>query len=702
MAVKLEHPSADELAPWRLDERVRAALVAGRIAMWDWDPASDAITGSEMIEALLGLRPGEAWRTGAQAASLLHPEDRDSHRALVESAVRAGGGWHNEFRIVRPVDGTVAWVEERAQAVRDPRTGQTRFVGVLCDITERKDVEEALRASESRQALLLQLGDKVAALGDPYETMTFACEALARELRLASAQFGLVDTDEGSAEVVASFNDGRLPRIVPGHRFRMGPQESAWAEVLRAGHELFRDEESGSSAFFGDIPNEVGAHAGFAIPLMHGGRLVACLAGATPGRREWAEGERMLLREVAQRLWVAYDRAQAQWALRAWEERLQRAFSIDTVGVLFFNLAGPVIAANAAFERMSGYTREELLQTQWQELTPPDFRGVTLRAAAQLATRGEAPPYEKQLVRKDGSRWWGLFAPRRLTGKGTDSECVEFVLDINERKRVEEELRYAREQLEARVDDRTRDLATANESLRGQISERLLAEKERRELQRRLVNAQEAERRRIARELHDQLGQQVSALTFKLAMLRRDARLAAEMREEIERLEKIAAETDSQLDFLVWKLRPTALDDLGLGPALADYVSEWSKHFGIEARIQSVGFTGRRLDAEVETVLYRIAQEALNNVAKHAHAKLVTVGLERTAKAVSLVIRDDGEGFELIQPRKSETRGLGLVSMRERAELVGGEVAVHSEPGKGTSVAVLVPLSTGRANRRSP
>ena len=133
------------------------------------------------------------------------------------------------------------------------------------------------------------------------------------------------------------------------------------------------------------------------------------------------------------------DRRRTEEALRASEERFRRAMGIGTVGVLFFRLDGRITDANAAFERMSSYARDELLALKgWEVLTPPEFMGATARAAAELAERGKTAPYEKQMVRKDGSRWWGLFAPTRLSGSGRDSQCVEFVIDVTERKRAEE------------------------------------------------------------------------------------------------------------------------------------------------------------------------------------------------------------------------------------------------------------------------
>ena len=142
----------------------------------------------------------------------------------------------------------------------------------------------------------------------------------------------------------------------------------------------------------------------------------------------------------------------ADAALRESDERLRKAISVQNVGVLFFKLDGHILDANGALERMSGYTAEEMRRiTDWAQLTPPEFMDVTRRAAAELAERGVTAPYEKQWIRKDGSRFWGLFSPTRLSGSGSESECVEFTIDITESKRAEEQLRMHRQLLETMV-----------------------------------------------------------------------------------------------------------------------------------------------------------------------------------------------------------------------------------------------------------
>ena len=137
------------------------------------------------------------------------------------------------------------------------------------------------------------------------------------------------------------------------------------------------------------------------------------------------------------------ERKRAEAAVEAAQERRRKALSIETVGRLIFKLDGRILEANAAFERMSGYSIDELRAIDGNVLTPPEYAAMTARAAEELATVGKTAAYEKEMIRKDGSRWWGLFAPTRVAGQGRESECVEFIIDITHNKEIEQELREA-------------------------------------------------------------------------------------------------------------------------------------------------------------------------------------------------------------------------------------------------------------------
>ena len=219
-----------------------------------------------------------------------------------------------------------------------------------------------------------------------------------------------------------------------------------------------------------------------------------------------------------------------------------------------------------------------------------------------------------------------------------------------------------------------------------------LAALEVRDLLRRLVSVQEEERRRIAREIHDQMGQQLTALRMNLEALRLKAQKSKALAGEVEKSERLAGEIDQSVDFLTWQLRPAVIDHVGFPGALDELVRAWSKRVGIPAESRAIGRDSYSLPMDTVTNLYRIAQESLQNIHKHAHASHVSVVLEVRDHRATLIVEDDGRGFA-ITDTPGDTHHLGLVSMRERALLMGGELEIESTPGNGTTVFVRVPIS---------
>ena len=204
-----------------------------------------------------------------------------------------------------------------------------------------------------------------------------------------------------------------------------------------------------------------------------------------------------------------------------------------------------------------------------------------------------------------------------------------------------------------------------------------------------LVTTQEDERRRIAREIHDHVGQQLTVLRLKLEEVKNMCE--GDICERIDEVEEITRRLDSEVDFLAWELRPASLDDLGLRASLENFVREWSRHTGIAVDFHAAGMSRTRLDFEIETNLYRIAQEALNNIYKHANATSVSVLLEKRKNTISLIIEDNGVGFNP-QDKRNRSKGIGLTGMSERAKIGGGTLEIESKKGKGTTVFARVPV----------
>ncbi|MFN2452723.1 MAG: PAS domain S-box protein [Pyrinomonadaceae bacterium] len=235
----------------------------------------------------------------------------------------------------------------------------------------------------------------------------------------------------------------------------------------------------------------------------------------------------------------------------------------------------------------------------------------------------------------------------------------------------------------------------ATQSIIRDITERVRAREERMSLQVRLAAAQEDERRRISRELHDQMGQYLPSLMLGLKALETAGTTGQPATADIlARLQDLAAHIACDVHNLSRDLRPTALDDFGLQVALASYTEEWAERHGITVDFYSSGLTGERLAPHVEISLYRIAQEALTNILKHARAHHASVILERTSKEISLLIEDDGQGFDADAVLETPVinRRLGLLGMQERVALAGGSLTIESAPDSGTTIIVRLPV----------
>ena len=264
---------------------------------------------------------------------------------------------------------------------------------------------------------------------------------------------------------------------------------------------------------------------------------------------------------------------------------------------------------------------------------------------------------------------------------------------LEEQRRTERELRQAHEQLADRakqlqtlVELRTAKLAKSNERLRHEMDEREA-------LRRKLLHAQEEERRRIARELHDQMGQNLTALNVGLKSLL-DGQSRSGLGSRVQHLQELATQTARDLHRVAVELRPAALDDLGLVKAIRALIETWSTRYRIDVDFEAGQYKGAGVSSEIETILYRIIQEALNNVAKHSGATRVALVLRRTEEQVQAIIEDDGRGFEARGTSQSGNGSgrLGLLGIRERLGIVGGDFKIESAPKRGATLFVRIPI----------
>jgi signal transduction histidine kinase len=221
-----------------------------------------------------------------------------------------------------------------------------------------------------------------------------------------------------------------------------------------------------------------------------------------------------------------------------------------------------------------------------------------------------------------------------------------------------------------------------------------------RHLSHRILQAQEEERKRISRDLHDQVAQALVGINVHLEALSQEAAISSKgLKSKIARTQRLVEKSVNVVHRFARELRPPVLDDLGLIPALHSFLKDFTKMTGI--RIHFTSFTSspiRELDSAASTVLYRLVQEALTNVARHAQARHVNIALQKVTGAIQLAITDDGKGFDAqrVLFGNSQNR-LGVLGMRERVQMIGGQCSLESAPGKGTTVCAVIPLRTRAA-----
>ncbi|HKV80661.1 MAG TPA: CheR family methyltransferase [Candidatus Sulfotelmatobacter sp.] len=397
------------------------------------------------------------------------------------------------------------------------------------------------------------------------------------------------------------------------------------------------------------------------------------------------------------------ERKNAEEALRSREERLRLLVesSLD-YAIMTLDAQGNFDSWNPAAANIFGYSPTEIVGQPFHTIFTAEDK-ATGQDRMELATaeqKGKSVN-ERWHVRKDGTRLY-LSGVMVLINDKSGKGFAKIARDLTKEHIAKIELAKSKEELDIRVRERTEELASANSQLRREISEHDRLEQQRVDLVRRIVGTQEEERRRISRELHDQLGQLLTALRLRIESLKKQTD-SDKSRQDVQELVESTKHLEAEIDFLAWELRPTMLDDLGLEITLGNYVREWSEHTGIPVTFHAQGLGNHRLTWLLETNLYRIAQEGLNNIAKHSGATKAEILLERRQNDVVLILEDNGRGFAPEGNSKTGGRDLGLAGIRERAQLMSGTIEIESADGKGTTLFTRLPAQfatdDGNANQ---
>lgn len=720
------------------EQRTRITLEAAELATWEWNLETGEVLWNEQHFRLFGMKPRKNPMTTEDFYRHVHPDYRTYVTDKLKKSVENKVPFDVEFRALLDDDGT-RWMSGYGRVTEIDNKGETRkMCGVMFDITERKIAADALR---NNQEMFYTLVEKA-----PFGVYLIDSDFCLRQVNNgARAVFNNIEPLIGrdfaeilhiiweepfASDVIKRFQN----TLQTGESFISPPiiEKRANIEEIEAYdwqiHRItFPDGNFGVVCYFYDLSKQKRLEAAVReseerfSKAFNSSPLVLTISSLTTGKlievndtfynvtgytRKDVIGKTTLdlglwknpterdteLEEVRQMghlrnheyifqtksgkeiigllaaekieiggeqfaLTVIQDitiQKRAEQALRESEERLRDLIeSITEYSIFTTTLDGTIDSWNTGAQRIFGFTETEAIGHSAKIIfTPEDNQKNAAEKEMQTALKQGRAADERFHMRSDGTRFYvsGVLMPLIRNGK-----AAGFV-------------KIARD-----------------------LTQQIVAEKNQhdKEMLQKLVKAQEDERRRIARDLHDELGQQLTGLRLKLEHLRKVTK-QANISQTIDEIQSIAKGIDEGVDFIAWELRPTTLDDLGLSAALKKYVKEWSDFSKIKAELSIVGRKKIRLLPEVETNLYRITQEALNNVHKHAAAKKVEVVFtERNNKRI-LIISDDGKGFDP-ESKIKENKGLGLVGMQERAVLIGGNLEIESEEGKGTTIYVHVP-----------
>ncbi|HEV3444201.1 MAG TPA: PAS domain S-box protein [Gemmataceae bacterium] len=689
------------------DERFRRYFELGLIGMAITSPAKGCLEVNEEICGILGYTRDELLQK--TWPEMTHPDDLAADVAEFNRVMSGEiDGYRMDKRWLRK-DGRVIDTIIAVKGVRGTNGAVDYLVTLLQDITERKQAEEQLRRSEERLAAKLagmkRLQEVSTRLVSDGDTTALLLEIVDAAIAVTGADMGniqLLDHGSGALKIAASRGFGS-PFLEFFNAVHDG--QAACGTAMHKGARVVVEDVTTSPLFVGtpalDVLTGAGVRAVQSTPLVaRSGQLVGMLSTHYRTPRVPADRDLHVLDLLARQAADWIERTQSEEALRVANARLDLAMRGSNIGIWEVDMPdgvfenGRVTCINV-WERF-GFDVPPSTTAILDPRTvhPDDVERVRHAAHAYLSGASSEFAVENRSRHKDGSYRWVL--NRGAVVRDAAGKPVRFsgtLQDITDRKQAEEALRRSHDEMEARVRERTAELAQANRALQAEVREHGRAEEARTELRRRLATAQEAERRRISRELHDQVGQQIASLILGLKALRDGSHGPALDAEFLERLQKTAEDVGREVHDVALRLRPTALDDLGLQAALHSAVEDWSRRTGVEGDFHGAGLEARRLSGEAETALYRVVLEALHNTFKHARAGHVSVILETRNNHVAAIVEDDGAGFEVEAMLSSPLPGrLGLLGMRERLELIGGTLDIESTPGSGTTVFARVPL----------
>lgn len=525
------------------------------------------------------------------------------------------------------------------------------------------ELQTHLRAIEANERQLAALNQTSRIIAQSLELAEVLESAVDCVIDVTGVEAVLIYTlDEEAGELVLAAHRGLSKRFVT-EVSRLALGEGFNGKVAETGEPLFVEDASEDPRLTKTIVREENIHSQLIVPLRSKGKVLGTLCTAVHRYRSFPTEEVNLFTAIGNQIGIAVENArlyqrerQSALQLRASEQRYRELFENAQDAIWLQDLEGNIIAANRACARLTGYSLEELHNLKAVELLSKDILG-SMRDIEQrlLKSNSGGTLAEFKLIKKDGSEVFVQLSSSLAFNNEQPVAVQHIARDVSVEKRMQENLHFLLQQI---------------------------------------TRAQEEERKRMARELHDDTIQALVVLSqqiYDLASSEKELSQSAIL--HLEDLRRQVNQIIQGLRRLSQDMRPAALNRLGLLPVLRRQASDMTEYSGVAIEVKVHG-AERRLPDEVELVLFRIVQEALRNVLKHAQATSAEITVEFAQGKTIINVSDNGKGFDASQAVSDLPRygKLGLAGMEERAKLLGGTLMVKSEPGKGTTLTAELPV----------
>jgi PAS domain S-box-containing protein len=549
----------------------------------------------------------------------------------------------------------------------------THTIVVTRDVTERKRSEEEVQLLQTISLSVSEAEDLHAALGAVLRRVSDATGWILGQAWIPRPDGSCLECSPAWHKAARGLEGFREASEKTTFRPGVGLPGRVWAARQPALiREIAQDKNFPRQA----SAQKAGLRAGMAIPVLAGDQVVAVIEFFVHEPRP--EDERLinLVSAVASQVGNVIQRKRIQ-------EQFDRFFtlSLDLLCVAGFD--GYIQRVNPACKAILGFGPEELQSQSYLELVHPEEREAAIAELQRLKAGSNVVSYEVRILARDGSYKWTQWT---ATPALNEQLIYASGRDITESKRAEEALRRS------------------EEHYRVLFNEAKAMQEKLRDLSSKILHAQEEERKRISRELHDEVGQALTAISVNLQLLKKkSARVGNGLDRNVTETQSLLEQTMHNVHRFSYELRPAMLDDLGLLVALRWYIKSFAKRTGIKVRL-SADRSVEGLESEPKTVIYRVVQESLTNISKYAQASQATVSVHKLGADIRLSVRDNGKGFQpdRMATGSKEKSGLGLMGMQERLRLVDGQLVVESAPGKGTTVRATIPLSRTGKNLTQP